>query len=114
MAQRPRQHRRGLFWSAIASVQDAPSGLRRADGHRGGAARPPMAEPESALARAERQMREGMTRVERQANLVVRLAVTGRQREAKEAQKLLSTLEESLRLAQAHLRVLREVARRKP
>lgn len=73
-----------------------------------------MAEPESALARAERQMREGMTRVERQANLVVRLAVTGRQREAKEAQKLLSTLEESLRLAQAHLRVLREVARRKP
>ena len=73
-----------------------------------------MTEPESSLAQAERHVREGMKRVERQANLVVRFTRAGRQREAKEAQKLLSTLEESLRLAQAHLRRLREAARRKP
>lgn len=61
-----------------------------------------MAERESRLVRAECRVREGMKRVGRQANLVVRLAVAGRLREAKEAQKLLSALEESLRLAQEH------------
>jgi hypothetical protein len=70
-----------------------------------------MAEPEAKLARAEHHVREGMRRVERQAALVVRLAMAGRRREAEEAQKLLATLEESLRLAQEHLRKLREAAR---
>ena len=72
-----------------------------------------MADLESNLARAERHVREGMKRVERQAALVVRLAIAGRRREAEEAQKLLATLEESLRLAQEHLRRLREAARLK-
>lgn len=72
----------------------------------------PMAEPESNLARAEHHVREGMRRVERQAALVVRLAMAARRREAEEAQRLLATLEKSLQLAQEHLRGLREAARR--
>ena len=73
-----------------------------------------MAELETNLARAERHVREGMRRVERQANLVVRLAMKGRLREAKEAQKLLAMLQKSLQLAQEQLRRTREAARRKP
>lgn len=61
-----------------------------------------MADSESNLARAERQ-----------AALVVRLAMAGRRREAEEAQQQLATLEQSLRLAQEHLRRLRETARLK-
>jgi hypothetical protein len=72
-----------------------------------------MAEPEPTLAQAERHVREGMKRVERQAALVVRLAMEGYRQEAKKAQELLSVLEESLRLAQEHLRKLREAARLK-
>jgi hypothetical protein len=70
-----------------------------------------MADSEANLARAERHVREGMKRVERQAALVVRLAMAGRRREAEAAQKLLATLEESVRLAQEHLRRLRAAAR---
>jgi hypothetical protein len=64
-----------------------------------------MTEPESLLAMARRHVRETRQRVERQASIVNRLIAQERWLEAKEARRLLSLLEESLRLAEKHLRM---------
>ncbi len=59
-----------------------------------------MAEPESKLDMAERHVREGTECVERQKAIVDELERDGHRERAEEARKLLSTLEESLRLAE--------------
>jgi hypothetical protein len=74
----------------------------------------PPTDPDSKLAQAERYVREGKKHVEHQRTVIARFEMGGHRGSARMAQKVLSTLEKSLRLAEEDLRQEREKAGNAP
>ena len=63
---------------------------------------------EDPLAQAERHVREGAERVERQTAIHAKLVRDGHETEADQARAVLETLKETLAIARDHLRIERE------